>query len=261
MQILLRRWDDKLYVWKDATFNNDTYTVDGYDIRETNILAVKDGDGGKYVRCGFCNEKLDNNPEAIEKHFVEQEAQRDCLKCIHMQFNKRTNPKRTVTKGENGMYNISETYSASLNCRYSYLDPNSEAGKEQCVYNQHRAHGVKPIGGLLMHHPDLFEKQITVEALKAKGYEFVRRYDGYFMYDMKLRNSLFAHVNECGIVDHFSASYRYETRSFHYSATQGKLFYEGNGKYVEGQPWNWSDTKYNSVKKKIEALYKEGKTK
>lgn len=257
MQILLRKYQGKSYVWKEAKFDRDEYTIDGFHVSQTNIIAVKGGEGKKIVRCRFCGEKMENNPEVIEKHFADQEAKRDCLQCMQRQFYNKGSVNRVVTKGENGGYNIQESYTAKLRCCYSWNDVETEAAVTACQFNQHRKQGVEPVGGWLLDYPDLFEKQITVEALKAKGYEYCRRYDGFFEYDMKMRGTMHAYVNEYGIVDHFVASYRGYNNTFYYSATQDKLFYYSNGEYNDKMPWNWGETKYNTVRKKITDLYKE----
>lgn len=261
MQVLFRQFDGKYYVWKEATHKGKRFVVDGGSYPEIDIIAVKGDEGGKYVRCKYCNEQIDNTPEAIEKHFLEQEAKRDCVKCNDMRIEGRSVVERTIAKNAECRYDIVEKYTARLHCCYSYCDPDTESGKAACKYNQHRQHGVEAIGGILMQYPDLFEKQITVEALKANGCVYKDRWHGSFTYDMLLRNTLFAYVNECGIVDNFEASYRNDWRTFYYSATQKKLFHAVNGCYFEGKPNGWSDNKYNQVRRKIEALYKEDKAK
>ena len=257
MQILLRQYEGKFYVWKEAEFNRDEYTIDGNSILQTNIIAIKGGNGGKFVRCKFCGEKMENKPEVIEKHFADNEAERDCLKCPHKRFGGKDNFARVAIKGENGDYKIQETYTSRLFCCFSYEDSETEKAVSNCMYNQHRKKGVEPIGGWLIDYPDLFAKQITVEALKAKGYEYLYRHDGFFVYDMKMRGTLRAFVNAYGIVDHFEASYRGYYNTFYYSATQGKLFYSNYGEYNDKIPSQWSDTKYETIKKKIADLYKE----
>lgn len=257
MKILLRLWEGKPYVWKEAKCENDKYFVDDHYINHIAILAVKDGDGGKWVRCKFCEATIKNDPEEIEKHFVEMEKQRNCLECIQRQFHSRRNSNRTVAQRDDGSFEVTETYTASMRCGYSWHDVNTEEAASGCMFNQHRKQGVIPVGSYLMDHPDLFAKQVTVEALKAKGYEYCRRYGNFFVYDMKLRGTMFAYVNEYGIVDHFEASYRNYSKEFYYSATQDKLFFNSRGAYCEGMPYDWGETKYNAVKKKIKDLYKE----
>lgn len=261
MQVLLRKWHDKHYVWKEATFDRSNYCVDGLFIRQTEILAVKDGNGGKFVSCKYCHENMENKPEVIEKHFLDYEAKRDCLKCMDRQFYNKRSTGVVVTKGENGNYNVQETYTSKMRCVQTWSDVETEAAIAGCKYNQHRRMGVGPVGGWLLDYPDLFAKQITVEALKAKGYEYCGRRDGYFMYDMKMRGTLHAYVNACGIVDHFVGSFRGWGKTFYYSATQDKLFWNANGEYNDKIPYDWGETKYNTIHKKIADLYKENNAK
>lgn len=262
MQILLRNDKDKYYVWKEAKFQNNKYYVDGLWRSDVNILAVKDFEDADKVTCKCCGVLINDDPESIERHFVEEEAKRDCLKCDRVStYNERYSYEQQITPNGDGTYKITNSCNARLRCRDSWIDINNENITTGCKHYAHRRMGVEKLGGIFTKYPDLFAKQITVEALKEKGYGYRRCYNGWYQYDMNLRNTLFAYVNECGIVDHFKCSYKYDTRTFYYSATQGKLFYENSGRYVEGKPYEFSEAKYNSMKKKIEALYKEGKKK
>lgn len=163
-------------------------------------------------------------------------------------------------KNADGTYHVVQTFNALLSCQYNYYSGcniDSDQAKERCECNRHRRDGVRPYGDMLMNFPDLFEKQITVDLIKKKGFQFKDYRYGFFEYDLKCRNTLFACVNENGIVDHFKLYYKYECFHIYYSATQNKLFFDARGEYNEAQPFHVSDSKYSTVKAKIESLYKE----
>ena len=263
MKILLRKYGDEYYVWKTATFSNGEYYIDSERVRQIEILAVKDANANEYVICKNCGEKILNNPESIEQHYAERERQKNCLTCKRAMPYNIGMKERTFVSDENGNYHVVEKYTANLRCQSSYADINSESSALHCDFMQCRHMGVKPFGDMLMQYPDMFETQITVDALQKKGYQHVgltlERSGDYFKYDMKSRGTVWACVNECGIVDHFACSYKYNVFYVYYSEKYNKLFFNRNGKYDENRPYTLSDAKYNFLMTKIPELYKEAK--
>lgn len=259
MKVLLRRYKDDYYVWKEAKYDGNRYIVDGESFSPVKILAVKDHDCGNSVICNYCHEVIKNDPKSIEAHYAEHEAKANCLACKYMRPSRPINVDRQYEKNANGTYKVMETYDANLYCQYMYhnVKIGTDVAKEICECRRHRREGVRPYGDALIQFPDLFEKQITVDLLNKKEFQFKEYRYGFFEYDLKCRNTLFACVNENGIVDHFKLYHKYECFSIYYSATHNKLFFEQRGQYDEEQPYRVSDSKYNTIKKKIESLYKE----
>lgn len=271
MRILLRKYNNSYYVWKDAIYSNGIYylTENGKpatSMCQTNILAIDNDDRGNYVKCLHCGATIKNDPESIEAHFAEQEARRNCLTCedlIH------TGTEEDVTvkyiKNEDGTYHFVKECNTKLGCSYnsyySYADIDSEAAQSRCKYFQCRAKGVSKIDDVFIKYPGIFNKQITVDWLAKNGF-VNKRYMGSnykeWMIDLGLRgNTLDAIVNELGIVDHFLIRHRYECHTAYYSEKYDKLFFVDGTKYTEEIPWGLSQAKYNSAKKIIEKLYKE----
>lgn len=269
MKILIRRLDDKYYVWKDATWREGCYYINHQNrelnIHQTEILAVKEDEREGKVICKNCGAIIDNNPEAIEKHFATQEASRNCLTCDSVAtYGDRENCKTTYTKNENGTYHQCTTYDTKLRCKLSmwnYVDINSREAKTICKFNQCRQRGVNKATDFFMEHPGAFDTQLTVDFLLQKGFEYEGYYSGSFYYDLKLRGALKACVNEMGVVDHFVVKHRDYAYSAYYSDKYDKLFFENHYTYSESTPGNMSDTKHKNAKDKIAALYKEANNK
>lgn len=271
MRILLRKCNDKFYVWKDAIYGNGNYFIKeegkpNVIVAQTNILAVDEDDRVGYVKCANCGAIIKNDPESIEAHFAEQEAKRNCLACEDMAH---TGDEKDVavqyTKNEDGTYHFVKECNTKLGCSYNsyfnYVDINSEHVTERCKYFQCRRKGMSEIDDVFVKYPGIFNKQITIDWLVKngftnKGYNGDRYKEWYVDLGMRGR-VLFAIVNEFGIVDHFDIHHRYERWTAYYSEKYDKLFFVNGSKYTDVMPDNLSQTKYNNAKKIIAKLYKE----
>lgn len=273
MKILLRQLDDKhYYVWMDAIYKNGHFEIKdkewgGLTIYQSEILATKDDDRSEYVICNNCGAMIKNDPESIEAHFAASEKNRNCFICPSLRRNKIKMVNEEMTDNPDGTIKVVETYNADLRCGQVYwnsLSVNSEEVKRYCLYYRCRNRGVSPIEDVFTKYPNLFDKNITVDVLNAK--KFVPDEGGmkndHFEYDMKLRNTLKACVNKLGIVDHFIVKCRSYKYHAYYSAKYDKLFFSSaRGNYTESLPDYMSEAKYNQVKAKISALYKEEESK
>ena len=267
MKILIRKYGDKqYYVWKDAVYKNGQFYIDNKDFGElivyqVEILAIKDDNRSEYVICSNCGAIIKNDPESIEAHFAAKEAQRDCFKCPSLRKENIKSIKADYAEAEDGNFNVTETYNVDLRCSRNYFNRpriNTEAAKSICIHYQCRKRGVHKIEDIFTKYPDLFNKHITVDALNAKKFEAEGQYNDFFEYDMKLRNTLKAYVNELGIVDHFVVKCRGQRYFVYYSAKYDKLFFSYRGReYTEQLPDYMTENKFNQVKAKISALYKE----
>lgn len=269
MKILLRKFNDEYYVWKTAEWKDNGYYIDNNGemyIPQVNIIAVKDDDREGSVVCAFCGAKIKNDPESIEKHFAERETSRNCFACEHLtQYGKASNAKSVYTKNEDGTYHVTSDVDTELGCTFNryYRNPcniDSTEAKNICQYFQCRKAGVSQINDIFVTNPGAFNKSATVDVLTKNGYTYCGYYNNThgFGYDMGVRGQcLTACVNEVGIVDHFLVRHRYDVFTVYYSAKYDKLFFDYGGRYVENIPNGLSEAKYNTVKKKIAALYKE----
>lgn len=266
MKILLRRFDDKYYVWKDAEWKSDGYHIihDDLDIvvREIEILAIKNDNRKGKVVCKNCGEIIDDNPEAIENHFTTQEAKRNCLTCSLLgTYDIAKNVGVTYAANGDGTYHQCINSDVKLRCKMSAwqtVDINSKDAKKICKFNQCRDRGTSKIEDFFTKYPGAFDKQITVDLLIKKGFTYEGYYSNYFWYDLKLRGgTLKACVNEMGVVDHFIVKHRDYNFNAYYSKKYDKLFFERYNTYDENTPGNMSETKRRNATEKIVALYKE----
>ena len=268
MKILLRKHKDKYYVWKTAEYKNNEYYICEDDtelmVEQINILAVSEDERSNFVKCANCGAVIKNDAESIEAHFAEREAQRNCFECTHMSaYGQEKNHNVQYTKNDNGTYHVRTECDTMLCCGFNswkYSDINAESTKNNCQYYQCRTKGMQAIDDIFVKYPGIFNKQITIDHLIAKG--FTNRYawasDKLWCINLGLRgDTLHAFVNELGIVDYFMITHRYARYNAFYSDTYDKLFFEYYGKYKEDMPEEMSQAKYNSAKKIIKALYKE----
>ena len=265
MEILLKTYDGKKYVWKEATWDGESYLVEdetgftsGY--YTTDILAIRNDDRIGYVVCKNCGQLIKNDPESIEQHYASEEAKKDCLNCPYVRDYDRVSDK-TVTRTPNGdgTYRVSQSYNTKLGCSYGYytVDINKESVKNNCIHYSCRHYGMKSINDVFVNYPEPFVQQITVDALIAKKYPLEQYREGHFEYDMKSRGTLKACVNDSGIVDHFLViknGYRY---TLYYSDKYNMLFGARGRNYDINRPDWMSDDRRECIANKISKLYKE----
>lgn len=268
MKILLRKYGNECYVWKDAIYvrKNGEYCfcIDEDLILQTNVLAIKDDDRAGYVTCNHCGTLIKNDPASIEAHFAEQEAKRDCFHCENMSIRRLDVRDIQYVKNNDGTYTRTETANVNLYCgRYSWdrVPIDSPDAKAICKYAQCRKRGVSNIEDVFIQYPDLFDKQVAVDVLNEKNSSYDGYKNSFFIYDLKCHDAVKACVNELGIIDHFIINFRTHSAKAYYSAKYDKLFFADNDEYAE-HPWfDLSENRYNQAKAKISALYKEVKHK
>jgi hypothetical protein len=270
MKILIRRFDNEYYVWKDAKYKDNNYYINDSGVEipvsEIVVLAVKDDNRDNKVICKHCGELIDDNPDAIEKHFASREASRNCLICDKcVPYGTKKNLTTVYTSNGDGTYHQCINSDVRLCCKnagyYSEIDINSSDAAKYCQFNQCRTKGVRKFEDFFLKYPGAFDKQLTVDFLNEKGFAFETYYNGYFWYDLKLRGALQACVNEMGVIDHFVVKHRGWTYNAYYSERYDTLFFEDYNLYSETTPSNMSDSKHKSAKDKIAALYKEANKK
>lgn len=262
MKILLRKYVNKYYVWRDAVWNNGRYLFSdtGVEVAQTEILAVAEDNRIGYVRCANCGKIIKNDPESIEAHYKEEEAKKNCLTCPKVTvYGDKRNVEKTYEPNDDGTFNIIEKCVALLGCQASYYkrEIHSSDAAANCIYSRCRRSGVADIDDVFVKYPGLFDKQITIDTLIANKYERCDYSNGYHIYDMKMRSTLFAYVNEMGIVDHFEVVFKGWNYQFYYSARYNKLFFYDWSKYDERVSNHISDAKKDAILTKLDKLYKE----
>lgn len=265
MKILLKAYNGQYYVWKDAKYEGGEYvlTDNGDSFYETDILDVKEDERIGFVQCGHCGELIKDDPESIEAHFVEIEAKKDCLTCPSMViYTDKQNHNRTIVKNENGTYAVSETYDTYLGCRVNYYTENidSAAAKRNCVYAQCRRKGARQINDAFVKYPHLFDKQITVDVLNEKKFQFETYSNGHYVYDLKMRGTLKACVDINGVVDYFILYVNGWAHNVYYSARYNKLFMYDWNRYKDDLSSTLTESREARIISKISKLYQEETT-
>lgn len=266
MKILLRRYGDKFYTWQDAVYKNGRFYVNDNvygesEVYEVHILAIKDDNRKDCVICAHCGEVIKNDPKSIEAHFAKKESERDCFKCASLKTVTLKNISADYTKNNDGTYKLEAVSNVNLKCGRSWYNSpqiDSAAAKSICTFYECRRHGTRPINDIFTQYPDPFDKQLTVDVLMKKNYEYDGRINGFFEYDLKNRNTVKACVNELGIVDHFVVKHRGYRFIVYYSDKYDQLFFCHDSRtYTTDMHSSMSENKYNQAKAKISALYKE----
>lgn len=259
MKVLLRKYGNHSYVWKNAKWQGEYILTDNDDaVYETQILAVTEDERIGYVQCSHCGELVKNDPESIEAHFAKIEAQKDCMNCDRLAiYGNRTGHKKTYKPNGDGTYSIEETYISRLACTNGYFREDIHSKNLSCKFTACRRKGVREINDTFIKYPGLFDKQLTVDALLAKKYTYHEYNNGSFEYDLRMRGTVFACADDNGIVTHFRVFVRGWAYNFYYSDKYKKLFFYDYGEYNENVTELLSETKMNSIIQKISQLYEE----
>lgn len=262
MRILLRHWNDKDYVWKEASYKDSQYYIeeDGneYMIYETDIAAVEGHTMVGYVACIACGELIKDTPEDIEAHYRKRETERDCTKCNKLRFERNEdNVKRELVENEYGSYDVTEKFTSRLFCgnTYSRIPCDSHRVAQVCKFYNCRRQGVTRMNDIFAAYPGVFDTVITADVLAEKKLRFDGYSNDYFKYDMKSRNTIKACVNKSGIVECFWASSNGSGCYFYYSEKYDKLFYRNGAHYLDGKPYWFRDAKFEELHKRVKALY------
>ena len=262
MEVLLRKFGEDYYVWKEANYSKGEFVFADGDskINQTSIIAIRNDSRKDFVECAHCGEIIHNDPESIEAHFAAQEAKRDCFHCSELSYSNIGNIDAQYVKNDDETYTRAATDKVKLYCgKYSWSRSpiDSPVADTTCKYRQCRRKGVREISDVFVKYPDLFDKQATADTLNEKNSSYKGYGCGFFVYDLNCHNAVKAYVNPLGIIDHFTISFRTNTMTAFYSAKYDKIFFENWKEYSEDAPYNISDTRYNQAKAKISALYKE----
>lgn len=261
MKVLMRRFEEKPYVWKEATRSEDgAYIVNGKRVEETSIVSVADMGKTKYVKCSNCGEIIPNRKRAIEAHKNISCSWKSCLSCRNLSEKNIKSENKSYKLNDDGTFSRTDKANVTLWCNCSYYhryDIMLNEARKSCRYAGCKNATFVPVNGFFDKHPDAFDDMITVDRIIDAG--FTTKYslrDGSVNYQLKAKNTIVAKVNAMNIVEYFAISYRNDSCTVVYSKALNKLFTFGNGTYQEFTGlWHMPASTVENIKKKISSLY------
>ena len=267
MQVLLRMHNNEEYVWKDATYTNDGFIVDGQPINETSVVSVKDDDRATHFRCSVCGQLFHNDDEeGWQKHITPVTDNSKCFDCQHLRTYAHFTQNRQFSKGEReGLYTQTLTQQVELSCGQSYYRKSidSNEARRDCPFNRCKNATKVQFSDIFTQYPGVFDHIITTDRIAEVGYKSVKRNYQGSAFLLKGKYAIEANANDLGIIDHFTTYFRSRNWTIYYSHAANKLFEANysNGKYTysEWDPSYVSQEYKAYVLKKIASLYKEGK--
>ena len=263
MKILLRNFNNEVYVWKDAKYSKNGFVVDDTTVYETNVVSIHKDNRNQYVRCSACGEIFRKGSAKWEKH---KQPITDASKCFTCKYLRTHNAKANGTKYKalaDGKYEQIVKYTTELVCCVGWKNNpiDSDKARESCALNACRNAEERPISDIFSNMPGVFDDIITVDKILKAGYNERNEYPHESRYRLKARNTIFAYVNNANILDHFAVEYRYNRWTVYYSKKYHKLFTYTSGPY--GQIYKeWRPSTYDmpantseNILKKIASLY------
>ena len=261
MKVLMRSFENKPYVWKEATRSKDgAYIVNGKQVEETSIVSVADMEKTKYVKCSNCGEIIPNRKRAIEAHKNISCSWKSCLSCRNLAEKNIKSKNNSYKLNDDGTFSRTDKANVTLCCNCSYYhryNIMSDEARKSCRYAECKNATFVPVNGFFDKHPDAFDDMITVDKIIDAG--FTKKYswgDGSVSYQLKAKNTIAAKVNAMNIVECFGISYRNDNCTVVYSKALNKLFTFSNRTYDEFTGlWHMPASTVENIKKKISSLY------
>lgn len=258
MKILLRKFDDKEYVWKDATYYAQRFVVDGNLIVDTNIVSVLNDNRNKLIKCSVCGKSFKNGSEEWTQHITPVTDTSKCFKCSKLRSRHQSYSDTQYTPNEDGTYTKTESSKVKLVCQdqyYTYNDINSKAARDGCVFNKCQNAKAIEFSDFFTQNPGAFDDIITANKVLDFGYKDLIVYGGEIKYQLKARNQIFACANKLNIIDHFDIYYRRERWHVYYSKKYNKLYSSRNNTYEVWNPYQIPESSMALILKKIAELY------
>jgi hypothetical protein len=261
MKVLLRNFDNEVYVWKTVKYVNGIMTVDGTNIGETNIVSVEDDDRGDYVTCSACGTILKKGSKEYEEHKHRADSSETCLSCNNLCRTSTRKISTTYKKSDDGRYIVETKESAKLACSWTYprVEIESDAARRHCRYSSCKNATMNAFEDIFIRKPGIFDDIITVDRIIEAGYKKENTYsygsDETF-YALKGRNRIYAVVNKMNIVDHFRVEYKRRVCDVYYSKKYNEFYMRGRNGYTAWvADYDMSSSTVTYIKKKIAELY------
>lgn len=255
MKILLRRWDEEEYIWKDATYKDGRFNVDNRDVYETNIVSVLEDNRSEFIRCSVCGKSFKKGSKEWQEHITPVTDTSKCFECTYLRNTNINLLSSNYSKNDDGSYTKTQKTKVKLCCGVHYYDIDNPKAREYCIYNRCKNANPNSFSDFFTEHPGAFDDIITVDKILKFGYKSRSQNYTEFRYQLKAKNQIEACVNNLNIVDHFKICYRNYSWEVYYSKKYNKIYYNNGNKYEEWSPYRIPETTKNYILAKIAALY------
>lgn len=259
MQALLRN-DFK---WHECTFDVATTKIklaeNNNIIAETNIVAIKDNEISKYVKCSSCGEIVLNNKKSIAKHAAKKCDSQACLTCRYLSSRTQRSSDKKYIPLDNGTYKIKQDIVVSLHCNMNYRGHEITTSEARAICKYRHCTENKDnfihLNNFFGTNPDAFDDLVTVDALDEKIWSLESKYNDEFCFKAKKKFTLRADVNDRGIITKFRYQKRYDYWDFVYSKKYNKIFWFNGSNYSLTPPRYIESTRIDEIKKIVENIY------
>ena len=260
MKTLLRNYKSESYIWKDATYNANTFFVDDdTTVQYNNIVSIIDDNRPKQVKCSVCGQIFKKGSKEWKEHIRPNSDNSKCWTCRYRKetrdYNKQLDKK--YIKMENGNYKVVTTGEYILECANTYPRTKLNEALSTCYYNRCINAKADEYKDFFQTYPGAFDDIITVDKVLEFGYRDRYYNDKYTIYELKARNIIKVYVNQLGIVEYIIIYYNRQSKKVYYSKKYNKIFAEDfRGEYSEANFIGWiPQDSVNLILKKLAALY------
>lgn len=253
MKVLLRKWNDEEYTWKDAEYKNGAFYIGTSPTIESNIVSVIDDNRDNLVRCSACGEYFEKDSPDIEVHKNRYKNVQTCIGCPNLYTRAIDCNNTRFERIENGEYRKIEERVYEMYCSMgwrSYKVGTADA-QNRCTHHRCATADMVPIKDIFTDYPGAFDDIVTIDKVLSVGYR-EKVANGY---RLNGRNNIAAFINTMGIVDHFILTYHNDDFRLVYSKKYDKLFYVGGGRYQELDTFCLPQRTIDYVKNRIAELY------
>ena len=254
MKLLLRKFGDECYVWRNAEMKNETnFIVDGKEVKQANVVSIYSAHRNKFVKCSACGTILKNTDEEIKEHRLKGTTSATCFGCPNLkEYGSKTKSCKYVLQ-DDGKYIATIKKEMNLICGRSWYhnyNINSQEARTNCIYKGCIVATMESIKDVFTEYPGIFDDIITVEDRDQKR-------DGTTWYTLKGRDNIIAIVNAINIVDGFMVSRYSNNWNVVYSKKYNEFYCIWNGKY---RKWKLTEDvmpheTLQRIKSKIVSLY------
>ena len=246
--------------WIDVEFDIKTGRIKraGLEVKETDIVSIKDDERKKYLRCSHCGEIIRNTKSAKESHLNKSLTSDTCFNCNCLTQRNETVTNKKYKLLSDGSYEVVKKSTCQLVCSKTWTYPNiqSEAARSVCRYS-----GCKEFTKFedtFTKYPGLFDDLITVDALDPKKWRFIEIFNGSSEFKVKSRVRVYAIANDKGIIKYFEYRKGNLSSKFRYSLKYNRIFWIDNRTYKTSLYWIPSSIE-TEIFNIVSATYKEVK--